>query len=38
MTHCLQLEMVEGALDQVPRMSEQMIMTTSVGITPPYLK
>ena len=24
-----------GALDQVPRMSEQMIMTTSVGITPP---
>ena len=24
-----------GALDQVPRMNEQMIMTTSVGITPP---
>ena len=24
-----------GALDQVPRMSEQIIMTTSVGITPP---
>ena len=24
-----------GALDQVPRMSKQMIMTTSVGITPP---
>ena len=24
-----------GALDPVPRMSEQMIMTTSVGITPP---
>ena len=23
-----------GALDQVPRMSEQMIMTTSMGITP----
>ena len=23
-----------GALDQVPRMSEQMIMTTSVGVTP----
>ena len=23
-----------GALDQVPRMSEQVIMTTSVGITP----
>ena len=26
-----------GALDQVPRMSEQMIMMTSVGITPPTL-
>ena len=25
---------VRGALDQVPRTSEQMIMTTSVGITP----
>ena len=24
-----------GALDPVPRMSEQMIMTTSMGITPP---
>ena len=24
-----------GALDPVPRMSEQMIMTTSLGITPP---
>ena len=24
-----------GALEQVPRMSEQMIMTTSVGISPP---
>ena len=24
-----------GALDPVPRMSEQIIMTTSVGITPP---
>ena len=24
-----------GALDQVPRMSDQMIMTTSMGITPP---
>ena len=24
-----------GALDQVPRMGEQMIMTTAVGITPP---
>ena len=24
-----------GALDQVPRMSEQIIMTTSLGITPP---
>ena len=24
-----------GALDQVPRTSEQMVMTTSVGITPP---
>ena len=23
-----------GALDQVPRMSEQIIMTTSMGITP----
>ena len=23
------------ALDQVPRMSEQIIMTTSMGITPP---
>ena len=26
-----------GALDPVPRMSEQMIMTTSVGITPPTM-
>ena len=25
----------KGALDQVPVMSEQMIMTTSMGITPP---
>ena len=24
-----------GALDPIPRMSEQMIMTTSMGITPP---
>ena len=24
-----------GALDQVPIMSEQMIVTTSMGITPP---
>ena len=26
-----------GALDPVPRMSEQMIMTTSMGITPPTM-
>ena len=26
-----------GALDPVPRMSEQMIMTTSMGITPPIV-
>ena len=26
-----------GALDPVPRMSEQMIMTTSMGITPPIM-
>ena len=26
-----------GALDQVPRMSEQKIMTTSMGITPPTI-
>ena len=27
-----------GALDPVPRMSEQIIMTTSMGITPPTTK
>ena len=26
-----------GALESVPRMSEEMIMTTSVGITPPTM-
>ena len=26
-----------GALDPVPRVSEQMIMTTSLGITPPVI-
>ena len=26
-----------GALDPVPRMSEQMIITTSMGITPPTM-
>ena len=26
-----------GALDPIPRMSEQMIMTTSIGITPPTM-
>ena len=35
MTPCLLLDMARGALDPVPRMSEQMIMTTSMGITPP---
>ena len=34
MTHCLQLGHGRGALDQVPTMSEHMIMTSSVGITP----
>ena len=37
MTHCLLLDMVRGALDPIPRMSEQMIMTTSMGITPPTM-
>ena len=35
MTPCLLLGHGRGALHPVPRMSEQMIMTTSMGITPP---
>ena len=35
MTPCLLLDMGRGALDPSPRMSEQMIMMTSMGITPP---
>ena len=36
MIHCLLLDMAEEPLDPVPRTSEQMIMTTSMGIMPPY--
>ena len=35
MLHCLLLDMADGALDPVPRASEQMIIMTSLGITPP---
>ena len=34
MTHCLKLDMVEEHWIKPPRTSEQMIMTSSMGITP----
>ena len=35
MTHLFAARHGRGALDPVPRVSEQMIMMTSLGITPP---